>query len=660
MTGITRFEVLSRQPVFDGMRFGENGAVGEYELLSGLAHGALDPAHALNREIALIEHAPRNAQGLVEYRVDFHIYKPVDLARGNDWLFYEYLNRGTQRGIVRINNAPVVALPTRADEIGNGFLMHEGYSIVWTAWQGNVEPGGGRMLAQFPVATRAGAPIVGKGWEEFVLDAPDSIRGAIVQELDAQRCVLTLSYPAADLDVSRARLSVRQHERDARLDATQAGFAWRYLDAQRIEIERLPACTLDRGAIVEFVYDARDPVVMGLGYASVRDVIAFLKHAKHDTHGTPNPLALADDKPPARALGFGLSQSGRVLRDFLWQGFNESLEGGRVFDAAVPIIAGSRKAWVNAPFSQPGRYSRQHEDHGFLGDQFPFAYATLHDPVSGKTDGVLARARASNTAPRLMHLDTDSEVWSARASLVVTDCEGKDLPADPDVRFYLATGVPHGDYPLPNAASTPVVRYATNPLTYGAPLRALFVAMRAWVDEGVEPPESRFPSHAEGTWWPLDRFVERFESATGLVGPRVLNALRLLDHSSVPPHEGAPYPVFVPAVDVDGNGIAGIRPPFVAAPLGTHAGWALRAPGYAEGALYSVYGSYVPFARAADAMLDGDRRAPFEQRYASPEAWRVALLAAAYELAAGRLMLASDVQQLEARLDRAADPFHIV
>lgn len=660
MQGVKQLEILSRQPVFDGMTFGKAGCVGAYELLTARAHCEIDPQAALNQDIALLGGAPRNAQGLVEYSVDVLIYKPVDLARGNGWLFYEWLNRGTQRGIVRINNAPVVAVPSMPEDIGNGFLMHEGYTIVWTAWQGNVEPGGGRMLAQFPVATNAGAPIVGRAREEFVLDAPDSIRGAIVREVDDTHCVLTLSYPAASLDIARANLTARQHERDPREGAP--GIAWRFVDRNTIEIERLPGCPLDRGAIFEFVYDACDPVVMGLGYASVRDVIAFLKYASHDRTGAPNPLALANGAP-LRAMGFGLSQSGRVLRDFLYQGFNESLDSRTVFDGAVPIIAGSRRAWVNAPFSQPGRYSRQHEDHSFPGDQFPFAYTTLTDPVSGQTGGILARARASGTAPRLMHMDTDSEVWSARASLVATDCEGRDLPDDPDVRLYLVTGVAHGDYPLPSA---PVVRYATNPLTYGATLRALFVAMRAWVDEGTPPPPSAFPSHANGGWRTLAQFVDEFESATGLTAPQVLNELRLLEHDTVPPREGSSYPVFVPAVDADGNGTAGIRHPFVQAPLGTHAGWALRAPGFAAGALYSVYGSFVPFANTpalpgvASASETGDRRKPFDARYDSLTTWRATLLDAANQLVAQRLMLQDDVNQLTTALEHGDDVFHIV
>lgn len=655
MTGVKRFEITSRESVFNGMAFGENGRVGAYELLSGRAHCEIDPSHALNLGVVNLANAPRAASGLVEYSVDFHIYKPVELARGNGWMFYEFLNRGTQRGIVRINNAPVVALPKQPEDIGNGFLMHQGFAIVWTAWQGNVEPGGGRMLAQFPVATHDGETIVGQGWEEFVLDATDSIRGAQLKEVSNTRVLLTLSYPASTLDPATATLTARQHERDPR--STPAGIEWHFVDDRTICIDRSPECTLDRGAIFEFIYEARDPVVMGLGYASVRDVMDFLKHEAADSQGNPNPLAAEPGERACRALGFGLSQSGRVLRDFLYEGFNEGVSNRKVFDAVVPIISGSRRAWINAPFSQPGRYSRQHEDHSYPGDQFPFAYTTLRDPISGRTAGILERARASNTAPKVMHMDTDSEVWSARASLVATDCEGKDLPDDPDVRLYLTSGIAHGDYPLPGA---PVTLHATNPLTYGATLRALFVAMVQWVDHGTEPPSSVFPSHREGTWWTLDDFTGNFEKTTGLASPRVMNELRLLDHTQVPPLEGARYPAFVPAVDADGNGSAGIRQPFVQAPLGTHAGWAPRAPGFAPGALYSVYGSYIPFASDDAARAPHDLRPSLTARYATREEWKAKLLAAGERLVDARFMLAEDLEHLRREIDTSNDPFHIL
>lgn len=655
MNGVQRFDVTSRQTVFDGHAFGENGKVGPYELLSGKAWCVIDPRNPLNADIVHLDKIPVNDSGLVEYAVDFHIYKPIDLHKGNGWLFYEYLNRGTQRGVARINNAPPVPVPMQLEDVGNGFLMDEGYSVVWTAWQGNVEPGGGRMLAEFPVARNGNEPIIGTGWEEFILDAADSIRGAQLQEVSPTQLVLTLSYPTADLQTSQATLTVRTSQGAERMQHEYV--SWRYLDESRIQIDLGSGFDLDRAAIFEFIYPAKDPVVMGLGYASVRDVVAFLKSVPLDNDGVANPLWLEGSSGGLRALGFGLSQSGRVLRDFLHQGFNQDLHHGKVFDGVIPIIAGSRKAWVNAEFSQPGRYSREHEDHDYPGDQFPFAYQTLTDPLTGMTDGVLTSARATGTAPKVMHIDTDSEAWSARASLVATDCTGRDLPADPDVRLYLTTGIAHGDYPLPNA---PVVRYATNPLTYGATLRALIRAMPAWVDKNIEPPASRFPSHSAGTWWSLDNFRTCFQNCTGLQAPQLINALRVQDHQQTPPLQGAQYPVSIPAVDACGNGTAGVLHPLVQAPTGTHSGWALRADGFGNGHLYSVYGSYVPFAPTVHAREAEDLRPALSDLYASKEAWRERVLEVADDLVRQRLLIPEDRMRLEKSLLTTEDFFHLI
>ncbi len=375
---------------------------------------------------------------------------------------------------------------------------------------------------------------------------------------------------------------MRENERDAR--ANPPGLSWRYLDASHIEITRPSEPGYDRGAIYEFIYTARDPLVLGIGFAAIRDFIAFLRGAD-----PANPLA----GQIRHVIGFGLSQSGRVLRDFVHQGFNLSPSGGKVFDAILPVVAGSRKTFVNAAFAQPGRYPRQHEDHSFPGDQFPFTYATLHDAISGRTDGILARATEQGVRPKVMHVDTDSELWAARASLVVTDTAGNDIAQPEDVRVYLAATHQHGAYTPPPPGAT---RNDANPLCYQAILRPLLAALRAWVEDGTEPPPSCFPSRAEGTLVTLEQARAAFPVVPGLTPPDRLNRLHLLDHTEQPPREGAAYPVFVASPDADGNGLGGIRHPLTRAPIGTHTGWNLRAPGFAAGELYSIMGSYLPFA----------------------------------------------------------------
>ena len=357
---------------------------------------------------------------------------------------------------------------------------------------------------------------------------------------------------------------------------------------------------------------------MGIGFAAIRDIVAFLRHAADG-----NPLRSGI----RHALGFGISQSGRVLRDLVYYGFNQDLAGRQVFDGILPVVAGSRRTCINWQFAQAGRYSRQHEDHSYGDDQFPFSYPTLSDPISGRTDGILQRARDAGVCPKVMHLDTESDIWQARASLVATDTNGADIAMPDEVRIYAVTGVPHAPFrPL----AKPVMQLPGNPLGYGAFMRALLIALTEWVEHGIAPPASRFPSRAAGTLVPLAEAREGFPRLPLVNFPTVLNELRLRDHSVEPPIETTAYPVFVQSVDADGNSVGGLRHPLLDAPLATHVGWSLRAAGYGEGDLFTIQGSMIPFAATeAERQRAGDPRPSLAARYASREAWAEKLAEAA-------------------------------
>ena len=267
--GIKEFVVVETQsPIYGGRSFGE---VGQYESLSGYVVGAADPDDPKNAGLVNLDKAPRNSDGLVEYKTDVTILQPVDPSKGNDWMFYEILNRGQKRAICRVNSGPAVNTADTAGDAGTGYLMNEGYTIVWTGWQDDVTRDAGRMRADYPVATNGSAPITGACLEEFISEANQaSFVGA-------------LAYPAANLD-EEATLTVRLRERDDR--QTPADLSWRYLDDRRVEITRPSGDAFDGGAIYEFIYTAKNPTVAGLAFASVRDVASFLRNK-----GADNPLA---------------------------------------------------------------------------------------------------------------------------------------------------------------------------------------------------------------------------------------------------------------------------------------------------------------------------------------------------------------------------------
>jgi Alpha/beta hydrolase domain len=635
--GVERIEVTEREnPVFGGMEF---GAAGPYERLHGTVFGELDPTHPRNAVIVNLDRAARNARGNVAYRSDFRILKPLDLDRGNGCLVYDVPNRGNQPIMPRLNGAPEGGHPQDA---GNGFLMRHGFTLVWSGWQGDVPAGADRLTAHFPIIPG----ISGMVREEFIAENTGLLGDGNIRELSEERFAGTLVYPVAD--PAGASVTVRQREADPR--ATPPGLAWRLVDDRHVEITRPTGPGFDRGAIYEFIYRARDPIVMGIGFAAIRDIVAFLRHAAQD-----NPLAPQQRPLIRHALGFGISQSGRVLRDLVHLGFNEDLAGRPVFDGILPVVAGSRRTCVNWQFAQAGRYSRQHEDHAYGDDQFPFSYPTLTDPISGQSGGILQRARAAGVCPKVLHLDTESDFWQARSSLIGTDPSGADIAMPEEARIYAVTGVPHAPYrPL----AKPVMQLPGNRLGYGAFMRALLVALFEWVEHGTAPPASRFPSRAALTLVPLAEARRTFPRLPEVNFPNVLNELRLRDHSVEPPRESTAYPVFVPATDADGNAEGGIRHPLLDAPLATYVGWSLRASGYGEGELFTVQGSMIPFARTeAEREQADDPRPSLEARYASRDVWVARLAEAVDRLVAERLLLAEDGDRLRAAARQSWDVY---
>ena len=366
-------------PALNGQRFGQ---VGQYERLRGIAHGEVDPDDPRHREIVNLEHAQRNGSGRVEYRTTVEIYRPIDMTGWNRAIYHIVANRGG-------NGAAAPA------------LLERGFALVRVGWQGDLSPTEENIVAFLPVAKHPdGSSIVGPALEERIFNDADTVSRA------------RLTYATASLDRGETTLTVRRSQQAPRM--TPADLDWSYVSSTEIQIDR-PA-GFDGGAIYEFVYQAKDPIVMGLGFAAMRDVVSFLRYAETDRSGNANPLAF--EGLPSMAISLGISQSGRVLRDFLYQGFNEDVSGRIVFDGMHPNIAGSRKSFTNYQFSQPGRWQKQHEDHVYPGDQFPFTYVTLRDPVSGRTDGLQERCAASNTCPKIMHSDGEAELWQARSSLV--------------------------------------------------------------------------------------------------------------------------------------------------------------------------------------------------------------------------------------------------
>lgn len=623
---LIKFEVLrTESPTFEGRTF---PPVGTYDRIIARATIAVPPDDPHNSVIVDIDHAPRNAHGLVEAVSDVEILRPTIATNANRRLFYEVVNRGNKLGLALFNDTGVINDLAKAADAGNGFLMSRGYTIVWSGWQGDTAAVGGRLTFSPPIVPQ----VTGLSREEFVFDHLEN------------PAVATLSYPASDLDPAQVKLTVRERESDPRTAPNDLSL--KFEDSKRVAISR-PA-GFDAGAIYEIIYLAKDPKVMGVGFAATRDIVSFLRYEKADEEGTPNLLAGQVD----RAIAFGASQSGRYLHDFLYLGFNADEAGRTVFEGLMPHIAGGKKTFTNYRFSQPGRSPYQHADTVYPGSEFPFTYPVITDTITGRTDGVLARCLAAGNCPKIIKTDSEIEFYQQRASLVATDTQGNGLAMPDNVRLFLISNLQHFALANDRSALARTCMFPTNPLHAGPPARALLVALDAWITDGTLPPQSRYPSRDDATLVPPTAAAVGFPQIPGVRYSGQMTRATVIDFDKMPPVKGAAYPVFVPKTDADGRDIAGVHLPTLAAPIATHTGWNFRKSGFAEGELCDNNGSMFPFAATREERVkNNDPRLSLAERYPREGDRAAAVSKSAKQLVQDRLLLEQDVKLFMANIN---------
>ena len=642
-SGIVRIEITSTATAFEGTTF---GTVGTYQKLRGKAYGELDPGDPRNAVIVDLARAPLNSRGRVEYSMDIYILKPTELSKGNRKVFMEVNNRGGKL-FGSFNQSSGGNDPTTAAHAGQAFLMNQGYTLVWNGWDPSAAAGNNNLTITLPIAKNAdGTSITGPSYEYIVFD-------------NATTMTSTLAYNAATADKTRATLTVRDRLADTPTVIPATG--WEYASTNSIRL--LPAGTaFKQSAIYEFTYTAIDPYVAGIGFAATRDFLSFLRNKTADGLGNANPLA----GDVTRVLGFTVSQPGRYMNDFVWLGFNQTENNGKAFDGVENWIAAGTGIGLNYRFAQSARTERNRQNHFYPEAPFPFSYSVLTDPLTGKTDGRNRRCMASNTCPKIMMVNSANEYWVKTGSLLHTDLAGNDIADPENVRSYLLSGVEHtvaGN--APNSFGS--CAQPRNVIDPNPALRALFVALDQWVD-GTPPPTSQVPRRADGTavfssttansplgigivpqaslGWPTIPGV----TYTGLITVRNLFDFGPQFDSGIisktpPTATGKIYPSFVSRVDADGNEIAGIRLPPVAAPTATHTGWALRSTAFGGPDGCEAAGQTIALAvTAAERALSGDPRLSLTERYGNKAGYVSATTAAANSLRDRRLLLPADVQ----------------
>ena len=627
----------SQSPTFGGLSF---GSVGQYEKLRGTAYGELDPSDPRNALITDIELAPVNARGMVEYSMDIFILKPINLSNGNQRLFFDFNNRGQMR-LGRLNDAAVTNDPTTATDAGTGFIMNQGYTVVSNGWDFGAS-GFDSMKITVPVATNGGAIITGPSYEYIVFDNNTTLTSELV-------------YAAATTDQTQATLTVR-----ARLDdppATVPVTGWEYTSTAGTEIRLLPVGTpFQQSHIYEFTYTAKNPLVSGIGLAATRDFVSFLRNAAADEG---NPLA----GDVQYTFSYSISQPSRALNDFQTLGFNEDINGRRVFDGILSHTGGGSGDQINFRFGQTDRTERNRQNHLYPEGVFPFAHQVLTDYLSGKTGGRSERCTASNTTPKRFDVNTANEYWVKACSLLHTDTQGNDLPDPENVRFYLLSGLSHG---VGDITDRKKGQQFTNGVSPFPAHRALLAALDEWVSQGITPPESKVPRRAGNAAVAVPQpgsqtgFVSQTElgwpNIPGVTYNGVVTTRYLLDFGpdfdsgileNYPPSvAGCPtYVIFVSKVDRDGNEVDGVRLPPVEAPVATTTGWALRRAGYSENEGCESDGQHIPFETTkAERLIAGDPRLSLEERYKDHDGYVEEVTKAAQKLEKQRFLLPADVQ----------------
>jgi len=653
---VVRFEITSRQPFENGREFGETGA---YEKMVGTVQYALDPKAKPNAAIVDLEHAPRNAQGRVEFSSDLFILAPKDLSRGNGAALYDVNNRGSKFALWFFNDARQNNDP-RAD--GNGFLMRHGFTVVWSGWNGELLPSAHRPQLHPPVARAEDGPIVGPVRYEISPDGEGQTRMAVSPGGHG-------AYRPTARGLKSATLTVRLNPGDPRVPIPPSQFSLHLGEVESKHAGQLPVLDLELPAgfkkahLYELIYEARDPVVHGVTFASVRDLMSALRQGE----GPGNPLLVDGGPGIVRTYGFGVSQAGRYLREFIYWGFNQDEKGRPAFDGLIPLVSGAGLGSFNHRFAQPTVYATQRRDHFGPIDRFPFAYETQDDALTGERDGILQRCVSAAVAPRVMHLQSSAEYWSRSGSLVHTDTTGKrDARLPETVRVFAFGGTQHTPTGFPPPRGP--VQLAQNPGDYHPFLRALLIAMDKWCRDDTPPPASVYPTRREGTLGDWKQSATGFPALPGVRYPEVIQqpplldfgprwkAQRIMDHQ--PPKIRGHYPVLVARSGADGNELGCLLPPEVAVPIGTFTGWNLRSS--AAGApnnLERLVGAYIPFpVSAAERQSSGDPRLSLDERYGTLEKYRQQLRDECERLVERRLLLQEDVPRIVERVTAWAKP----
>ncbi|MFB3082976.1 MAG: alpha/beta hydrolase domain-containing protein, partial [Gammaproteobacteria bacterium] len=633
---VVGIEVSDRCDVLDGQPFGE---VGPYEKLTGKIRFEIDPKNPINARIVDLIKAPRDAAGKIRASANFMVLRPKAPCRLSCVALLEVSNRGGKAALAYFNAGRFTDNPVVREDFGDGLLMRRGLTVIWVGWQFDVTGAPHRLRLTVPVATDNGRPIQGLVRADWTVDQ-------LVDRLSLGHHG-HLAYAVADLNHPDNVLTVRDGRLAPRRVVPRSD--WWFTEARTQIVLR---GGFGPGKIYELVYMAKGAALVGLGLAAVRDTLSYAKY---------NPQS------PFRVdygIAFGVSQSGRFLRHFLYQGFNTDEDGRKVFDGMFIHGAGAGRGSFNHRFAQPSRDAHQYATFFYPTDLFPFTSSLQRDPETGYLDGLYLHQHHANHVPKVIYTNTGYEYWGRAASLIHTSVDGdKDVEPGPSERIYHLASAQHfvGEFPpREHLAKYGAVIYRGNPLDFQVNLRALMIRLIDWVTHDRAPPESRYPRIAGGTLVPVSALD--FPAIPGVETPEVVHEAYRVDygpewHRGIitlqPPRVLSAFPSLVPQVDAYGNERSGVRNVELEVPLATYTPWSLR-EGLPEDSwgLMNYVGMTIPFPwTEAKRQQTQDPRPSIESLYVGRIDYLARVKGAARALVAEGFMLPEDVPRVLARSD---------
>jgi hypothetical protein len=638
---VIRVEIASRTDVLNGAAFGTTGA---YERLTGRVYFSVPVANPHNSRIVDVKNAVNLKHGEVEFSADFVALRPKDPHKSNGSMLLENPNRGHSRILALVDGGDWDA----TSNAGDGWLLRHGFTYVSLGWQWDAA-GDDALRLYAPIAKENGKTITGLLRGDLMPSKP-------MPEIPLGHLILGniggTEYPVANPDDQRNVLTVRD-SRDAPRTVIPRS-EWQF--AHTVDGKLTPSNrhihingNFQPGKIYEYVYVVADPVVAGLAFAAVRDFASYAKHASDSI------------TPIERVYGEGISQNGRFLRNFLYEGFNSDEDGKLALDGVLAHVAGAGRGDFNYRFAQPSRDAQPTSSVFFPTDIFPFTDQPEKDPLTGETGGLLDRAAAEKVVPKIFFSNTSYEYWGRACALIHSSADGKqDVPISDHVRIYHFTGEQHfpGPWPPAKGEGDLLGQKPESPLAIRYFWRAMIANMDAWVRSQTLPPPSSYPKIADGTLVALPDYA--FPVIPHVNKPHEANSGTRLDFganwrdgilSIQPPKVGEPFPVLVPQVDADGNERDGVKLPEITLPVATYASWNLRDPSIgAPDQRVSFEASYIPFPKsAAERQASGDPRRSIAERYSGREDYLTRYTKAVDDLVKQRWILPEDRDAVLAR-----------